>query len=130
MFDRAAGVHIVAHDLSGIVDAAGLSPSGAGEVYVAEGAAILGEAVPHAAQVVVRPHDQPRAVDARSDAHDRTRDGENLVDSTREGERGRACAALARIETEPAHCGGAVAVENNRLRGARIVDARKRVDLG
>ena len=47
MFD-AGGVHVVAYDLSSIVDADGLRPSSAGEVYVAEGAATLGEAMPHA----------------------------------------------------------------------------------
>ena len=58
MFDP-GGVKVVAHDLSGIVDADGLSRSGAGEVYVAEGAATLGEAVRHAGQVSCTPTISP-----------------------------------------------------------------------
>ena len=64
----AGGVEVVAHHLSGIVDADDLSPTGAREVYVAEGAAIVRKAVQHARQVKVHPDDQTSPIDARSDA--------------------------------------------------------------
>ena len=57
-------------------------------------------------------------------------DGEDLVNPTREGKRGRGRGAAAGIEDERTHRGGAITVENQRLRRARIVDARERVDLG
>jgi hypothetical protein len=62
------GVDVVAHNLSGIVDADGLSATGAGEVHIAEGAGIIRKAAPHARQVLVHPHDQPSHVDTRRDA--------------------------------------------------------------
>jgi hypothetical protein len=54
-------VEVGAHDLSGIVDADGFRPSGAGEVDVAEGAGVVREAAQHAGQVRVHPDDQTSA---------------------------------------------------------------------
>jgi hypothetical protein len=53
---------------------------------------------------------------------------ENLVDPADESER-RQWRVATWIERECAHRGGAVTVENQRLRGARIIDACKRIDL-
>ena len=123
----AGGVEVVAHHLSGIVDADDLSRAGAREVHVAEGAAIVRKAAHHARQVDVQPDDQTSPIDARSDAKGRARDRENLVNPARKSERGRP--VDAGIEIERADRGGAITVENHRMRRARIVDARERVDL-
>jgi hypothetical protein len=125
----ARGVEVVAHDLSGIVDADGLSLASAGEVYVAESAAIVRKAAQHAPQVCVHPDDQASPIDARSEASGRARDGENLVDPAGKSECGEGRSGVGGIESERADCGGAVMVEDQRPRRPRIVDARERVDL-
>ena len=123
------GVEVVAHDLSGIVDADGLSPTGAGEVDIAESAAIVRKAAQHTAEILVHANDETSRVDARRKAKGRARDSEDLVNPAREGERGHGRGGAVGIEGEPADRGGAITVENHRLRCARVVDARERVRL-
>jgi hypothetical protein len=65
---HAGGVGVAAGDLLGVVDTDGLSPRGAREVYVAEGAAHVREAVRFVGQVPVHPDNQTSAVDAGGDA--------------------------------------------------------------
>jgi hypothetical protein len=123
----AAGVEVVAHHLSGIVDAQDLTPTGSGEVHGAEGAATVRKAVQHVRRVEVRADDQTNPIDAQREVERRDRDRENLVDPARKSER---CPTVdAGIEMEGADRGDAITVENHRPRRTRIVDARERVDL-
>ena len=64
----AGGVGVAADELLGVVDADGLSPCGAGEVYVAEGVARVREAVRFIGQIPVHPDDQTSTIDAGGDA--------------------------------------------------------------
>jgi hypothetical protein len=126
---RRRRVDVVAHHLSGIVDADDLSRIGAGEVDIAHGAAIVRKAAPYARQVLVDSDDHTSRVDARRKAVGRARDSKDLINPAREGERGHGRGGAVGIEGKPADRGGALTVENRRLRCARIVDTRERVRL-
>src|SRR6516164_5191648 len=89
-------------DLPGIVDANGLRSGGAGE-DVTEGTAVLYKAAQCRGKSLIRPHDQPGAVDARSEARGRARDWQDLVGPSGEGECGRE--SDGRIEGKRAHSG-------------------------
>ena len=123
------GVDVVTNNLSGIVEANGLSGSRAGEIHIAEGAGTVRKAVPYACQVVERADDQASGVDARRDAERGARDCQSLIGAAREGKRCCRRRGASGIEHESADRGAAIRVENQRLRSARIVHTRVRIDL-
>jgi hypothetical protein len=120
-------VNIVAHDLSGIVDADRLRLSSARKLNIAEAAATVRKPASHAGQVVVDANDQTGAIEACREAKGRVRNGQDLVHAVHEGECGEHFGAA--VELERARRVTAFAVEDQRPARTWVVDTYERVDL-